>query len=348
MPVPSAALEVKPLHETTEGRVFQILVYIISAHHNLFCLQNTCTSKKNQLMRQTPGPSPSCLRHVGAERQSENPRRPCPGQGPFHLYTARREAKPLYQSTLYSLGFFKTYHLPCVRACVCFPGRTPLELLIFGNVAVLYESKHATRFRGQAVPLFSALVSRGLLTVLPEGTRDRSHRGDHSGERCPSKHHPPRPRNTGSCLPTTKASCAQVPGGLGRDFRRLSLCFRLSLLFILGKSQAEPRKIFISPPLPSHHGNALVSEEACSAADEMPPIKAFQHFLNPGQGKKIPGGCYAPCANADDPKTCLIPVLSLPTGPRTHLSPKRLQGADGEQRMGGRQRELKRNRPPGY
>lgn len=57
-------------------------------------------------------------------------------------------------------------------------GGTLLELLIFGNVAVLSESKHATRFRGQPQTLFSALVSGRLLTdasVLPEAFHDRSH-----------------------------------------------------------------------------------------------------------------------------------------------------------------------------
>lgn len=46
-------------------------------------------------------------------------------------------------------------------------GGTLLELLIFGNVAVLSESKHATRFRGQPQTLFSALVSGRLLTDAP-------------------------------------------------------------------------------------------------------------------------------------------------------------------------------------
>jgi len=52
-----------------------------------------------------------------------------------------------------------------------------LELLIFGNVAVLSESKHATRFRGQAQTFFSALVSSRLLTdasLLPEASHDSS------------------------------------------------------------------------------------------------------------------------------------------------------------------------------
>lgn len=254
----SAALEVKPLHETTEGRVLQILIYIISAHHNLFCLQNTCTSKQKLVNETNPRPQPLLSQAHGTRKTIRKSQKTLPRSRALHLYTAMSKAKPLYQSTLYSLGFFKTYHLPCVRACVCFPGRTLLELLIFGNVAVLYESKHATRFRGQPLSFFfSALVSSGLLddgSLLPEGTHNKSYRtsgvGITVGRDGPQNIIFRDPRNTGTWLSITKASCTQVPGGLGRDFRRLSLCFRLSLLFILGKSQAEPRKIFISPPSP--------------------------------------------------------------------------------------------------
>lgn len=102
---------------------------------------------------------PTCLAQPqahGTRKTSRRSRKTLPRSGTLHLHTAESEAHPFSQSTLYSLGFFKTYHFSCVRACVCacFPGRMLLELLIFGNVAVLSESKHATRFRGQPQTFF--------------------------------------------------------------------------------------------------------------------------------------------------------------------------------------------------
>lgn len=132
-------------------------------------------------MRQTLPPAPLAshsLRHIGPERQSEGPRRHCPGQGPSICTLLKVKQTPCTKALCIPLAFFKTYHLSCVRACVCFPGRTLLELLIFGNVAVLSESKHATRFRGQPQTFFSALVSSWLLTdasLFPAASHDRSH-----------------------------------------------------------------------------------------------------------------------------------------------------------------------------
>lgn len=194
-------------------------------------------------------PQPLLSQARGSRKTIRKSQKTLPRSRALHLYTARSEAKPLYQSTLYSLGFFKTYHLPCVRACVCFPGRTPLELLIFGNVAVLYESKHATRFRGQALPFFSALVSSGLLTMLPE---DRSHRGDHSGERCPSKHHPPRPPEHRELASHHKSILHSGPWGPGQRFQKAEPLLSAFTSIYLGEKPSRAEKdIYISPLSPA-------------------------------------------------------------------------------------------------
>lgn len=130
--------------------------------------------------------------------------------------------------------------------------RTLLGLLIFGNAAVLAGSKHATRFKGQPRPFFSPLCSRfepasrwcfsarfgnqmPCMRIRPRSTLGNWERGPQM-----SSSEPPAPSRQA-------ATPHSSPRGLGRAFRGLSLCFRLPLLFILGRSQAEPRKIFISP-----------------------------------------------------------------------------------------------------
>jgi len=124
--VPSAALEVKPLHKTAKGRVFQILVYTISARHNLFFLQNTCTSKQKLVNETNPAPSPQppaslpwhSLRHSGAEGQSESPRRHCPGRGPSICTLLKVRQNPCTKALCIPLAFLRPT-TSCVSERVC-------------------------------------------------------------------------------------------------------------------------------------------------------------------------------------------------------------------------------------
>lgn len=106
-------------------------------------------------------------------------RRHCPGQGPSICTLLKVQQSHCTKALCIPLAFIRfTTSRVFEQLCVS-QGGTLLELLIFGNVAVLSESKHATRFRGQPQTLFSALVSGWLLTdapVLPEASHDRRHR----------------------------------------------------------------------------------------------------------------------------------------------------------------------------
>lgn len=250
-----------------------MLVFIIPAHHNLFFLQKTCTSKQKvaKLVNEANPPPALAQPHAHRTRKIiEKSQKTLPRSRALHLYAAKSEAEPSYQSTLYSLGFFKTYHLSCVRAPVCFPGRTLLELLIFGNVPVLSESKHATRFRGQPQRFFPALVSSRLLThasLLPGASRDSSHwppgvrstAKQSNGQDLPQAVGREDPQTSPSDTPPETLGAGSPPwkhpalGSLGAqeeisEGRASTFDFHFYLSW--GKAKQNREKIFISPPSP--------------------------------------------------------------------------------------------------
>lgn len=198
-------------------------LFILFLHTTACFSYKTHVLQSKKLVNETnPPPSPSCLAQPQAHwtrKTIRKSQKTLPSSRALHLCTAKSEAKPLYQSILYFLGFFKTYHLSCVRACVCFPGRTLLELLIFGNVAVLSESKHATRLRGQPQTFFSALVSSRLLidaSLLPEASHDRSHWTPGMGITAEPPYGRDLPWAVGREAPQTSSS--ETPETLGAGF----------------------------------------------------------------------------------------------------------------------------------
>lgn len=83
-----------------------------------------------------------------------------------HLHTDRSEA--FVPKHLVFPWPFLSATTSRVSERVCFPGRTLLGLLIFGNAAVLSESKCTTRFKGQPQPcFFPALLSSQLFIDAP-------------------------------------------------------------------------------------------------------------------------------------------------------------------------------------
>lgn len=107
-----------------------------------------------------------------------SPRRHCPGQGPSICTLLKVQQSHCTKALCIPLAFLRFTTSRVFEQLRVSQGGTLLELLIFGNVAVLSESKHATRFRGQPQTLFSALVPGWLLSdapVLPEAFHDRSH-----------------------------------------------------------------------------------------------------------------------------------------------------------------------------
>lgn len=91
----------------------------------------------------------------------------------------------------------------------------------------------------------------------------------------PLKHHPPRPPRHQELASHHESILRSGPWGLRKRFQKAEPLLSAFTSIYLGEKPSSQERYLYLPPLPSHHGNARVSEEACNTADEMPPIKAF-------------------------------------------------------------------------
>lgn len=148
---------------------------------------------------------------------------------------------------------------------MCFPGRMLLELLIFGNVAVLSESKHATRFRGQPQTFFllsfqagfSLMLLCSLRLSITEATRQQvwgSQLCHCMAKIClrqwggrPLKHHPlglPKHQELASCHESMLCS---HPQGLGKRFQKAkALLSTFTSIYLGDKPSRAEKDIYIS------------------------------------------------------------------------------------------------------
>lgn len=124
VPVPSAALEVKPLYKNSQRKsLSNTCLYYRYTPQPVFLTKHVSfydSTSKQKLVNKTNSPplASHSLRHVGPERQSQSPRRHCPGQGHSTCTLLKVKQNPCTKALCIPLAFLRptTSHVP---ECVC-------------------------------------------------------------------------------------------------------------------------------------------------------------------------------------------------------------------------------------